>query len=267
MGNQKGFVPIILIIIISVSLLLAAGLWYFIRVVSIYDWGEYKTETTSSHTAGTANWKTYQNISLGISIKYPPGWIYQETYKTAKTFIYIKDKQYQSETIIFGDKQTKNYQGEEVEPYPAPNFDIAIIKDLTIEDLSLDEIVTSYINQELISEVQNVTVDSSPAKLVKQRGCMAGDCVKVFIKNIGSLVILNSSGEASSSLKAFDQILSTFKFDNTSLTTEETGQYTYCASDKDCWCRGFDGTKFIPDYKAPSVCEIKTNRCQQCLYE
>ncbi|HZH44588.1 MAG TPA: hypothetical protein VEY50_10955 [Lysobacter sp.] len=44
----------------------------------------------------------------------------------------------------------------------------------------------------------------------------------------------------------------------------ETGPETSCEVDTDCWCRSFDGARFLPE-KAPSRCE--NNRCATCYYE
>ncbi len=50
------------------------------------------------------------------------------------------------------------------------------------------------------------------------------------------------------------------------VSISETGPYTYCESDKDCWCRYFDGAKF-KNQKSPSVCYKQTNKCAKCIYE
>ena len=46
----------------------------------------------------------------------------------------------------------------------------------------------------------------------------------------------------------------------------ETGEKTYCESDSDCWCRKFNGTKFI-EGKAASICVPETGKCQKCMYK
>ena len=46
----------------------------------------------------------------------------------------------------------------------------------------------------------------------------------------------------------------------------ETGEKTYCDTDADCWCRKFDGTRFV-EGKAQSVCNPDTGKCQKCMYE
>ena len=51
----------------------------------------------------------------------------------------------------------------------------------------------------------------------------------------------------------------------TANTIEETGPNTACSSDTQCWCRSFDGSKFIPDEKAPSKCDF--GKCMSCFYE
>ncbi len=101
----------------------------------------------------------------------------------------------------------------------------------------------------------------------------------------------------------FDQILSTFKFINqtqepscsqtglcpqpmcipgdkdcpppttcsqgkclpTSKVTE-TDSTTACEVSGECWCRNFDGTKFLPG-KVTGICNLQTHRCNNCYYE
>ncbi|MBI4176203.1 MAG: hypothetical protein HY518_03290 [Candidatus Aenigmarchaeota archaeon] len=47
----------------------------------------------------------------------------------------------------------------------------------------------------------------------------------------------------------------------------ETGPENYCDSDSDCWCRNFDGAKFLPGRGGLSGCNMDTNRCKMCYYE
>jgi hypothetical protein len=46
---------------------------------------------------------------------------------------------------------------------------------------------------------------------------------------------------------------------------EQTSEKTFCDSDNDCWCRIFDGAKFLPG-KSEWSCNMQTGRCQKCLY-
>ncbi len=49
------------------------------------------------------------------------------------------------------------------------------------------------------------------------------------------------------------------------IDTPETGSNTYCEANNECWCRKFDGAKFI-EGKSPSICDEKKQRCQACHY-
>ena len=46
---------------------------------------------------------------------------------------------------------------------------------------------------------------------------------------------------------------------------QETSPNTFCDSNDDCWCRMFDGAKFLPG-KAEWSCDMQANRCQKCVY-
>lgn len=46
----------------------------------------------------------------------------------------------------------------------------------------------------------------------------------------------------------------------------ETGVKTFCESDSECWCRMFDGTKFV-EGRGPSKCNLDTGKCVKCQYE
>ena len=46
----------------------------------------------------------------------------------------------------------------------------------------------------------------------------------------------------------------------------QTDGNTYCNSNKDCWCRVFNGAQFLPG-KGLSECNLETKRCYPCLYK
>ncbi len=48
---------------------------------------------------------------------------------------------------------------------------------------------------------------------------------------------------------------------------KETEANTVCQSDADCWCRNFDGTKFLLEGTSPGVCDMQTKRCGTCYYK
>ena len=48
--------------------------------------------------------------------------------------------------------------------------------------------------------------------------------------------------------------------------TLETGPDTFCADDAACWCRRFDGARFLPG-RSRHRCDQQTMRCEQCYYE
>ncbi|MCI0558259.1 MAG: hypothetical protein MN733_07165 [Nitrososphaera sp.] len=47
---------------------------------------------------------------------------------------------------------------------------------------------------------------------------------------------------------------------------EQTSENTFCDSDNDCWCRIFDGAKFLPG-KTEWYCDKEKNRCNACIYK
>ncbi len=47
-------------------------------------------------------------------------------------------------------------------------------------------------------------------------------------------------------------------------TQAETGPKQACTADADCWCRKFNGAKFL-DGKSPGKCD--KGRCAPCLYD
>ena len=53
---------------------------------------------------------------------------------------------------------------------------------------------------------------------------------------------------------------------SSNLIPNETTQNTICSTNKDCWCRNFDGSKFISG-SVENTCNIKTNRCSICSYD
>jgi hypothetical protein len=46
----------------------------------------------------------------------------------------------------------------------------------------------------------------------------------------------------------------------------QTSENTFCDLDNDCWCRIFDGTKFLPG-KSEWACNMQTSRCEECIYK
>lgn len=53
--------------------------------------------------------------------------------------------------------------------------------------------------------------------------------------------------------------------DTSIVNMSDTGTQTSCDTNEDCWCKSFDGAKFLPG-KTPSVCDSASHTCAVCHY-
>ena len=74
MFNQKGFTPILILLVVVIMVGLSGGLYYFSKTNSPKPNATQVLAPSSSPTDETANWKTYTSKENGYSFKYPSAW-------------------------------------------------------------------------------------------------------------------------------------------------------------------------------------------------
>ena len=110
--SQKGFVPILITVLIAVAL---GG--YFIYQNQTKSISSITKQTPkpspspviyeSTSSAETANWKTYTNERHGFEIKYPPDWLADEFYNISSEevipfLLSIGRKKPAAKTLVLG---------------------------------------------------------------------------------------------------------------------------------------------------------------------
>ncbi len=155
--------------------------------------------TPTATTDPTANWKTYTNMQMGISIKTPPNWFTHKEQKTLYGF---------STNISY---PVDNISSQDFIKDQTANISIG----LTINNkASLNKIAQERINMPysyLNNEVINFKVDGEDAVILNNK---SGDGKDVLINHVNDYYILSlfNPNKIKEISTTFDQILSTFKF-------------------------------------------------------
>ncbi len=151
--------------------------------------------------SATANWKTY--IGNGFSFKYPSGWAINAKKPT---------------TIVIGSLSTKNHIGETVPEYVSPYITLTLKESTPNTDL----IKFSKLDASLGTVWENITIDNLIGFDATHTGCQSGSCRDIFFQN--GKTIYNFSEQ--NKLKELNNIISTFKFTDSSADTSTWKTYT-----------------------------------------
>jgi len=162
----------------------------------------------------TANWKTYQGTKWGFELKYPPTWGFKEPTSSDK-FLYL-----------FSNGRSDG---------PGPNPFIYITQTIKPLDSSFAEFATQGSNEEIKKNFTYVKTSINGYSAFKTSGLPSGSgSLDYFLTPDGkSYVILGLSpynGPGTEIEKVFDQILSTFKFLDSSPATSPATTYTVPSS-------------------------------------
>lgn len=192
--KQKGFAPIIILIVILAALV---GFAFYLTKTGAIKKVENLISSPTSSSISTANWKTYTNKVFGVEIKYP-----------------IDAKVIERSTTEI---QIDNFQpGKEVHGFPI-GWMIIIAKPEPLGSLSLIQwakknasLSDLLINQKNQTSPTNTTLAGQPAIYWRSTG---GDLDALYYlvqnKNNVTLITVNPATGFESTT---NQILSTFKF-------------------------------------------------------
>lgn len=222
--NQKGLVPILIIILVAAAVL--GG--YFIyqnqpkptpppqpkTLINPEDYSNPPASTYISESipsAETANWKTYANTQFKFLIKYPLDFLVND--KAAKNTITI-EKEYQSQkeapgypSFMYISLIPDDFKGKAGEIYVYDPEEARMLLNMQIGGTDQDQRYTRL--ADLIIDGVNAKVFEN---LVPPRG---SDKRRLYFhkgSNTYMIGLVTSSEDKSMTLETFNQILSTFKF-------------------------------------------------------
>lgn len=235
--NFKNSLVLIMSILLIVTVAIA-GLFYFQIQKFSKELSKYQTQPSPlvspepSAEAETANWKTYSNTKYGYSFKYPPDWIIEPDKQAPDEIINIS-KDLNSLSIYAGSAFTKAPEGK------APS------KRRGIKIAGIDAVGEYYDNlYELISFAEKRAVNTIALRYAK--GLYSED-----VKNF------------------FDQILSTFKFlDSSTLTQGNTCGGWDTSGEILCTCTGqLIKPTCPPNAQCDGASYTCTGQCDACCYK
>lgn len=168
-------------------------------------------ETVYTESDRSANWKTYEDLDLGFSLKYPSDFFVND--KAAKNTITI-EKEYQSQkeapgypSFMYISVIPDDFKGKAGEIYVYDPEETKILLNIQIGETDQDRRYT---------RLADITIDGVSAKvfenLVPPSG---GDKRRLYFhkrSNTYMIGLITSSADNSMTLETFKQILATFKF-------------------------------------------------------
>lgn len=180
MKNQKGFIPVIIILVVLIGI---GGIFY-LRLPK-YRFGAILSTPLPTSISSISNWKTYVNTELGYSIKIPSTWSY--------------DDQHSKINVSFENNQNQDVDG---------NFSILVTKAESI-DKYLGEALSSYYKSTTLNNLSLAGVTAT--KVTTRLNNESTYSQDWFVINKNRMYIISYTTYQEVENK-FDQILSTFKF-------------------------------------------------------
>lgn len=211
MNTKRGFIPVIIGIIVVVILVVGAIIYQNSTKTETHNYATHQTNQIVPAPLPLSDWQTYISESANFQIKYPEGW----------------------ETAVYG-----ALPGNIIVEFAPKNFKAQT--KLAVGPISITEHrfqskgLNSYLNQFKTSDIKEILINNIPAKEVNGEYFHAtfhGIYIELpnsqnfleIVDNIKNEIGANRlSSEVAASLdNIFDQMLSTFKFTDSQVDTSE----------------------------------------------
>lgn len=251
---KKNFAPIFIVVIIVLAIFIVYALIQCTAADGCFTPRRPSSGSNSAPIPGqTSNWKTYTGNEF--SFQYPSSWqdaIY--TQLSTKSQIIIVDGKEEKDSIAKLEITIGSYYNQALQR--SSTFD----EYLKNQDFPIEALTTGEFSSGDWAGYRHTYVLHGSGYFITQLDMVRKES-PTYILSISYRHSGDPDEYKSEMPSTLSKILSTFEFTD----ILETGPETFCSSNSDCWCRGFNGAKFTNE-KVPGQCDLKKNLCAQCKY-